>query len=53
MITNNLDKAIKLHETHMKNPATATVKSQDKLMELLNAHKKEMEGSSRNKKKVK
>ena len=39
---NKLKEAIKLHEEHMKKPSTATPKSQEKLMELMKAHQKEM-----------
>ena len=42
MTTHKLNKAIKLHEDHMKKPSTATPSSQEKLMKLMKEHKKEM-----------
>jgi hypothetical protein len=42
MATDKLNKAIKLHKEHMKKPSTATPKSQEKLMDLMKEHKKEM-----------
>ena len=38
----SLDKAIKLHEKHMKKPETATMKSQEQMMGMMKKHKEEM-----------
>lgn len=40
-----LQEAIKLHETHMENPATATMKSQRELMGLMREHQAMMKNS--------
>lgn len=37
----SLDKAISLHEKHMKKPKKVTMPSQEKLMKLMKQHKKE------------
>lgn len=39
---NALNKAVKLHKVHMKKPTTATEKSQEALMRLMQKHKQEM-----------
>ncbi len=43
----SLNKAIKLHDTHMKKPSTATMKSQKEMMTMLKTHKKEMKGKKK------
>ncbi len=46
----SLDKAIKLHNKHMKNPETATMKSQEQMMGMMKKHKEEMKGKTKPKK---
>lgn len=46
----SLDKAIRLHEKHMKKPATATMKSQDDMMKMMKKHKKETKPKTKKKK---
>lgn len=43
----SLDKAIKLHDIHMKKPSTATMKSQKDMMAMLKKHKREMKGKKK------
>lgn len=47
---NALDKAIKMHRMHLRDPKTATDKSQRDMMKLLLEHKSEMGQSSSKKK---
>lgn len=46
----SLDKAIKLHDKHMKKPETATMKSQEQMMGMMKKHKEEMKGGKKPKK---
>lgn len=48
----SLDKAIKLHDKHMKKPETATRKSQEQMMSMMKKHKEEMKGKVKPKKSV-
>lgn len=43
----SLDKAIKLHNKHMKMPQTATMKSQKDMMDMMKKHKQEMKGKKK------
>lgn len=47
MKTHKLDKAIKLHETHLSKPHSATPKSQEKMMSLMKGHKTDMAKKAR------
>lgn len=44
MPIDSLDKAITLHAKHMEDPKTATMKSQEVMMQLMKKHRQEMPG---------
>lgn len=50
MAIHSLNKAIKLHDKHMKKPVTATMKSQEDMMGMMKKHKKEMKPKTKKKK---